>query len=653
MRGLHRGHRRRRSWHLALAAVTALVLSLLILASGCTTGRPRPEAIATLSEEEQALADRLYSQLVQEQALHRDRRVLELAFELVDHYPLYSRNDEVTLRAITSAQRLGDLGTGRELTSKFLATYPDSPLQGDVLARGTELAVAAADTAAAAELLLRRYDASADADERDEIAQQAQIYLPPLGAADLDTLIQRYPVSGLRPYASYLLTERLAAEGRTADAESAVRALAATAPEDEWLAAAERLLVQPGYRQGGTPLRLRGAAATPDLLAVLCPLTGRYAVLGNAFYDGVLLAVGMINGQSRRQFEVRVEDTAGDPVTAAIAARKLATEDGPIAIVGAMLSDPTVAAAIVADTYGIPLVSPTATNERVWELGPAVFQTNLSGQYEIGLLVQLATRLLLKERFAVLYADTREGAQSYQAFAEEINTYGGTIVGAAAFSPEATDFREPILELKQHRPEVVFIPASVDQMILLGPQLDFYRLGALIMGLSNWNSPRLFQQASSGLNRILFPSDTLLFPPEWTEFFNREWQPEHVPPEATPLAQKAFQATAVVLDILTREGVETRRELAATLAERLQVPQLESAGPWRYATAVRMAAEGEIEPFPADLFLETWEAAAADSTSELPESPADADGPPTPESDDIRSGPPNGGGFQDDDTAPR
>jgi ABC-type branched-subunit amino acid transport system substrate-binding protein len=269
------------------------------------------------------------------------------------------------------------------------------------------------------------------------------------------------------------------------------------------------------------------------------------------------------------------------------------------------------------DTYGIPLVSPTATNDRIWELGPAVFQTNLTGNYEAGLLAQIATRLLLKERFAILYPDTRDGTRSYQVFAEQVRAHGGEVVGAASFSVAATDFRQPILELKRYRPEVVFIPATVDQMTLLGPQLDFYRLSALILGLSNWNSPRIFEQSGTALVRTLFPSDQVLFPQEWTEFFQQEWHAEHLPPEATTLALKTFQATSLVLDSLAREDIQTRQQLATVLTQRIHPGQLDSAGPWSIADAINSASEGEIKLFPADMFLETWEfEAVVDTTAD-------------------------------------
>ena len=182
----------------------------------------------------------------------------------------------------------------------------------------------------------------------------------------------------------------------------------------------------------------------------------------------------------------------------------------------------------------------------------------------------------------------------------------GEVVSAAAFAPQDTDFRTPLLQIKKARPEVVFIHASVDQMILLGPQLDFYRVGALVLGTSNWNSPKLLRKAGVVMERAIFPSDAVLFPPHWRESFAADWRPEHLPSETTPLALKAYQATMMVLETLARDDIQRRQRLAEALQERLANQQVQVAGPAAFARTVRMFREGEVVSFPGERFAETW-----------------------------------------------
>jgi branched-chain amino acid transport system substrate-binding protein len=619
-----------------------LLAGALILVAGCGTGRAPAVSVPGLSAEELARADRLMARLQQEHSLHRDRKTLELAFELLDRYADYPRNDEAMLLAVRSARRLGDLATGLRLVDEFRGRYAASDRAPEVLSLGAGLAAARGDTLAAADLAMAAHDRLPAGDERGSAADRAGLFLERLSADGLSGLFAGHGQSDLRPYVGYLRVRALQAEGRPAEAELALDELRAAAPGSEWLGSAEQLLAEPGAVREGAGPRGPSGPVTPTRVGILCPLTGRYAVLGNAFYDGALLALQKVNSLGWRQYELVVEDTGGDPVGGALAARKLIRESGVIALVGSLLSSATAAAAVVADAHGVPLVSPTATNERIWELGGGIFQTNLTRMFEARVLARLTGRVLLKRRFAVLYPDTRDGARNYQIFADEVRQLGGEIVGAAAFAPDNTDFRGPLQEIRATRPEVVYIDASVDQMVLIGPQLDFYRLGALVVGPSSWDSPKLLSQAGGIMERTLFPSETALFPPSWTRDFTASWHPEHLPDEATPLALKAFQATRLVLDALSREGIGQRADLARALRARLDDTEFEAHGPEAFAGLVRMFEGEEIVDFPADLYAATWaeptepEGGSAGPDGELPDGQRpDEDIPPGEDAPEV------------------
>ena len=315
-------------------------------------------------------------------------------------------------------------------------------------------------------------------------------------------------------------------------------------------------------------------------------------------------------------FELKVEDSEGNPVAGALAARRLCQEEGSIALLGALMSDPTVATALVADHWQTPLVSPTATNDRIWELGEGIFQTNLTGLYETRMLAALATTVMLKKRFGLMYPDTPEGRRYAEVFRTEVENLGGEIVAEVSFPSRGTDFKDPILKLRKERPEVLFVPASVDQMVLLGPQLDFYHAGSLVLGLSNWNSEKLRERSATVLERAIFPNDLALFPAEWTSEFRARWNGENYPREATTLALKSYQATRMILDTIAQSEATSRVQMTHALRNRLASRDFEAEGPESFAGTVRMFRSTEIIPFPGSRFAEGWmltEGAAVDS----------------------------------------
>ncbi len=592
---------------LAVLMLCGLVLALC----GCGGARPAGEPVTTLPPDPQ-LPDRLYANLLEEHAAGRDRAALQLGHELIDHHPGFAKLDHALLLSATSADRLGDRPAALRLTGEFLDAHDASPYAPAVLSLRADLLAAAADTVGAADVLLRLHARSEEGLAREGATDRLADMAENLDADALGWLMNRHPESPLHPYLSYLRLHRLLGEGRTREAGEAARVMRVETPASEWLARAEELLREPGYvLAAAPPLRPLTGDVDPTHLGVICPLTQRYTVLGNAFYDGVLLAVTHANREGWRQYSLSVKDSGGDPVLAALAARRYAAEEKPIALIGALLSAPTVAAAITADGFGIPLVSPTATNDRIWEIGPAVFQTNLTGLFEARLLADLGVSVLLKQRFAVIHPDTPEGLRSHQVFADAVQALGGEIVAVEAFDPGTADFRDPLERIRAARPEVVYVPATVDQTMLLGPQLDFYRAGALVMGPSDWNSPRLTREAGRILERAVFPSDTALFPEGWTEAFAADWHAENLPEEASTIALRSYLAARLVLFSLAERNIETREELAAALAERLAMRRaaeidLDAAG-----ASLRMYEKGRVVPFPMDLFAGVLDAPAA------------------------------------------
>ena len=292
-----------------------------------------------------------------------------------------------------------------------------------------------------------------------------------------------------------------------------------------------------------------------------------------------------------------------------MAARVFAEEEEPIALIGGLLSAPTVAAALVSDSRGIPLVSPTATNERIAELGPNIFQTNVTRLFEARLMARLVVDVLLKKRIAVLYPDSPEGLRNYEVFATEVIEAGGLLVEAQAFNTGLTDFREPLKVISAARPEVVYVPADVDQMLMLGPQLDFYRAGALILGPSLWNSTRLLEKVGDVLERAIFPSDTAFYPPAWNDDFLAEWDGSELPREATSIARQAYMAAMFLFRALGESDIEDRDELREALRLRLEERKETEIAPSTMSASLRMFRNGLIVHFPMDLFAETlaWE----------------------------------------------
>jgi ABC-type branched-subunit amino acid transport system substrate-binding protein len=289
---------------------------------------------------------------------------------------------------------------------------------------------------------------------------------------------------------------------------------------------------------------------------VVLPLSGPFARIGEQSLLGVLLAAGVFAppGDFGANVRVVVRDSAGSPARAQAAVRELAELDYVSAIVGPLLSSECEAAAEAAESAGIPLLTLTA-REEIARDRPHVFRLRTRPVEETQLLVDRA-RAAGASRFAILYRDDAYGRGLRGLFWDAVEERGGRVVGVASYDPQATDFAEPIrrlagytlldheekkliaereemmqrarrvsaeeaLELRQRAEEMVtqdgsplppivdfdvlFIPESYENVVLIAPQLAFHEVtGARLLGSDGWYHEELVRLGREHVNGALF-----------------------------------------------------------------------------------------------------------------------------------------------------
>lgn len=540
--------------------IIALLL-LVVLCGSCTRSIPpdREARLAALGPD----AQRLYAQLEWEHLLHRDAQVLEFGASLLETDPDHPFAPDVVVMMIVSALRLPDPERARELALSFPRRFPGSlQIDHSMLGMADQLA-SAGQSVEAMRVLALLAEALIDPSRRQVAVDRAK------------SLRQRLSDSELLRLSAGLADTPLS-----------------------------NLLQVEMQRRGVAAVAVPEVAVESGHLGVLVPLTGRYARFGNAFLAGVRLAADAVPAPRGERWRVLHEDTEGDVVTAALVARRLAENGGCRVLIGALLSATTATAALVAEHLGVPLISPTATHERLNMLGDMVLQTNRTGPTEADILARLACEVLLKQRFAIIRSDTPEGLNLAKVFSSSVMQYGGSVIHEEVFDPAATDYRLQVERLRAARPEVVFVQASVDQMILLGPQLDFYRVGALVLGTSEWNSARLLQRAGSVLERAVFPASEILYPAVWSASFEETWPSDQHDEEATRIARSAYLAARLVLHAMAVGETGAAVPLAERLRAVIAGSSVDLEAAEAFSAAVRVIESGQIMPFPGHLYEE-------------------------------------------------
>ncbi|GEM_PF-1744065 len=242
-------------------------------------------------------------------------------------------------------------------------------------------------------------------------------------------------------------------------------------------------------------------------IGLLCPLSGRFSSLGEAFLQGASLALKEARARGIEGLDLVVGDTGANPLVARSAARRLIAEENVGAIVGGVLSTPTIAAAQVAEYEETVLLSPVATNEGIYEIGDWVFQTVMDIETEILATADVACRVLGMRRVGFLSVEGTRSRRIEQLFRSEVDNYGGELCVVDYYPEGSTDFKDHIEKIREAAPEALLIASDTEDLVLILPQISYYEFGVQLLGFSTWNSKRLLRMVGRDMEGAIFPVD--------------------------------------------------------------------------------------------------------------------------------------------------
>ena len=193
-------------------------------------------------------------------------------------------------------------------------------------------------------------------------------------------------------------------------------------------------------------------------IGLMCPLTGKWASEGQDMKNIVSLladeanAKGGING---RQIKIVVEDDAGDPRTAALAAQKLASA-GVVAVIGTYGSAVTEASQNILDEAGLVQVGTGSTSVRLTEKGlPLFFRTCPRDDAQD----RAAADAVVKGGYKTV-AILHDNSSYAKGLAEETRAIlkkdGVKVIFYDALTPGERDYTAILTKLKTAAPDLVF-----------------------------------------------------------------------------------------------------------------------------------------------------------------------------------------------------
>lgn len=256
-------------------------------------------------------------------------------------------------------------------------------------------------------------------------------------------------------------------------------------------------------------------------------------------------------------------------------AEQLIVEDEIIALIGPNRSSHAVEVGPVAQRYGVPMMTTSATNPNVTNAGNLVFMASFTDSFQGAVMAAFAKSELGATTAAVL---TRTGDLYTEGISEffisNFSKLGGDIAASEFYEAGASDFTTQLASIAAGEPDVLFIAGFVADLAAITQQARAIPLQnaagepTIFLGADSWDSQLLLENEAAEIEGSFFSGH---FSPETAEPTARAFvETYEALYEATPSGGVAvsYDAVKLVLEAIDRAGSfnpdEVRQQLAVT-----------------------------------------------------------------------------------------
>jgi len=224
-------------------------------------------------------------------------------------------------------------------------------------------------------------------------------------------------------------------------------------------------------------------------------MTGPESTFGQSTHQGILLAIekankaGGINGKKVRLISY---DTQGKEDAAIAAVTRLITQDKVHLIIGEVASSLSLAAAPVAQSYQVPMISPASTHPRVTALGNYIFRSCFIEPFQGSVMAKFAIHHLSLKKAAIFRDQESEYSRELaKFFIKDFKKLGGTILLDLAYNPNEKNHLSQLSQIKQAKPDLVFIPGYYQDVQHIAKEIKTMGMKAVLLGGDGWEGLKL------------------------------------------------------------------------------------------------------------------------------------------------------------------
>jgi len=242
-------------------------------------------------------------------------------------------------------------------------------------------------------------------------------------------------------------------------------------------------------------------------IGAILPLTGDYAVYGKKMKNAIDLALKLRddNENSLYRFEILYEDDQGDPKTAVTAFNKLTADPEIQVVIGGIASALAQPLAPLTKEKKVILFSPGASAPTLSGVSPYFIRNWPSDDYEGVLMADIARERLNIGKVAILYVNNDWGNGLSKVFKNEFESHRGVVTDFESFEEGTTDVRTQLLKLKATRPEALYCPGYIKELLVIIRQMAEVDFKPEFLGSSGLYDPQIIKVGGEAIEGAVFP----------------------------------------------------------------------------------------------------------------------------------------------------
>ncbi len=390
-----------------------------------------------------------------------------------------------------------------------------------------------------------------------------------LGLHELNTINDTTTNSSLKPYLLLLIGEKLQYDGNYNLASKTYQNLIDNYPGSEQVEETGKLLKQIENK--------KSEDSSENLLAVLLPLnndkTGEKIISAKEILEGIKYAVAKYNLEHQNKIGLVIRDTGNDSLKIDVIKNEINTIPSVKAIIGPIFSNEVRFTLQDFKNSGIPVISPTATDNDLVDLSEYFFQANPSFSMRGKVMAQYIYYVTGKKNIGVLNASQGYSPLLADGFVKEFEKIGGNIIVTGTYNSGSYDLNGPVSSVAadSERLEGIYLPLSdkIDAAPLLS-QMVQQQINRPIFGNQDWFYAKGFESSSVLSDQLSFTSDFFI---DYNDTSFSSFSKDFVEQTGLDINRNVLYGydTANYLLTLISDGAKTRSSLIDAMESGIEV----------------------------------------------------------------------------------